>query len=74
MIFQLAPNNDLRFVSRVFLDKQHISQIEYGNGCQNFYSLQVKLLAAKKNGSYLELSESDYLGWLGNLMNALEKY
>ena len=48
----------------VCLDKRHIFQIELGDDHYYFYSLKIKVQAAKRIGKYLELEESDYLYWL----------
>ena len=45
----------------VCLDKRHIFQIELGDDHYYFYSLKIKVQAAKRMGKYLELEESDYL-------------
>ena len=45
----------------VCLDKRHIFQIELGDDHYYFYSLKIKVQAAKRIGKYLELEESDYL-------------
>ena len=47
----------------VCLDKRHIFQIELGDDHYYFYSLKIKVQAAKRIGKYLELEESDYLYW-----------
>ena len=47
----------------VCLDKRHIVQIELGDDHYYFYSLKIKVQAAKRIGKYLELEESDYLYW-----------
>jgi hypothetical protein len=47
----------------VCLDKRHIFQLERGDEHYYFYSLKIKIKAAKRIGKYLELEESDYLYW-----------
>ena len=47
----------------VCLDKRHIFQIELGDDHYYFYSLKIKVQAAKRIGKFLELVESDYLYW-----------
>jgi transcriptional regulator with XRE-family HTH domain len=47
----------------VCLDKRHILQLERGDEHYYFYSLKIKVQAAKRIGKYLELEESDYLYW-----------
>jgi len=47
----------------VCLDKRHIFQLELGDEHYYFYSLKIKVQAAKRIGKYLELEESDYLYW-----------
>lgn len=45
----------------VCLKSWHISQMEDSEEHYFFYSLQLKINAAKKIGKYLELEESSYL-------------
>jgi len=43
------------------LKEWHIKEIEEADTFFNFYSMAIKVKAAKKIGSYLGLSESEYL-------------
>jgi transcriptional regulator with XRE-family HTH domain len=47
----------------VCLDKRHIFNLELGDDHYYFYSLKIKVQAAKRIGKYLELEEYDYLYW-----------
>ena len=45
----------------VCLKKWHIKEIEESDTYRTFYSMQIKVSAAKKIGSYLELKENQFL-------------
>jgi len=45
----------------VCLKKWHIKEMEESDTYRTFYSMQIKVSAAKKIGSYLELKENQFL-------------
>ena len=45
----------------VCLKKCHIKEMEESDTYRTFYSMQIKVSAAKKIGSYLELKENQFL-------------
>ncbi len=45
----------------VCLKKWHIKEMEESDSFRTFYSMQIKVHAAKKIGNYLELKENQFL-------------
>lgn len=51
----------------VCLKKWHIREIEEGESFRSFYTMNIKIQAAKKIGNYLGLSEDQFLSSSGSI-------